>query len=238
MDPSRRRRIWIVALAAVVAVTCVALGLWQLRRLEDRRARNAAIERGLDADPILLTTAVGRGEPPPPYSAVRASGRFDPAHEVLVYGRALDGEPGHWVVTPLVFDDGSGVLVVRGWVPFRYQSAPVDDAAPPEGEFTIRGFSLPDEGGSGVPDAAGVTGRLGVRAIRSTLPYPVHPSPIQLTAQAVPQPGELPVPIGPPELSEGPHLSYAIQWFSFAAIAIGGAAVLLRRDRRDPRPAP
>ena len=116
MDRSRRRRAAIVAIAAIVAATCIALGFWQLQRLSDRRARNAAIERERSRDPVLITTAAG-GEVEP-YTPVRASGTFDTEREVLVYGRSLDGEPGHLVVTPLVLDDGTAILVIRGWVPF------------------------------------------------------------------------------------------------------------------------
>ena len=70
-----------------------------------------------------------------------------------------------------------------------------------------------------------------VDGIASTLPYEVAPLPLRLTDQSPPQPGDLPRPEPPPELSEGPHLSYAIQWFSFAAIALVGAVILHRRDR-------
>jgi cytochrome oxidase assembly protein ShyY1 len=234
MDRSRRRRVAIVAIASVVATTCVALGFWQLQRLADRRSRNAAIERERSRDPSLIASAVDRAAVEP-YAPVRASGTFDPDREVIVYGRSLDGEPGHLVVTPLVLDDGTAVLVVRGWVPFDHQTAPVSGAAPLTGELTISGFLVPDEGnGSALPDANGVIGRLDVEGIRSTLPYPVLPLAIQLTEQDRPQPSELPVPIPPEELSEGPHLSYAIQWFTFATIAVVGALILLRRDRRAP----
>jgi surfeit locus 1 family protein len=237
MEGSRRRRVAIVALAGVVAAACVALGLWQLQRLSDRRARNAAIERQRSRDPLPVTSGSADEAPPPAYTPVRASGTYDAEHEVLVYGRAFDGRSGHWLVTPLVFDDGSAALIVRGWVPFTYQRAPVADAAPPTGEVTIRGFLVPDEGdGSTEPDADHVIGRVDVQGIGSSLLSPVYPSPIQLTEQSMPQPGDLPLPIGWPELSEGPHLSYAFQWFSFATIAVVGAFVLLRRERRGPRP--
>lgn len=153
-----------------------------------------------------------------------------------MYGRSLEGLPGHWVVTPLVLEDGNAALVIRGWVPFDRQEAPVADAAPPNGSTTVRGFLRPDEGdGSTVPDADGVVGRVDVRGIGSALPYRVLVLPIQLTEQDPPQPSELPVRIGWPELSEGPHLSYAIQWFAFATIAVVGAIVLAGRERRDAR---
>jgi cytochrome oxidase assembly protein ShyY1 len=237
MDRSRRRRVAIVAIAAFVAATCVALGFWQLQRLADRRARNTAIERERSRDPVLITTA-GGGEVEP-YTPVRASGTFDDEREVLVYGRSLDGEPGHLVVTPLVLEDGTSVLVIRGWVPFDHQTVPVADAAPPAGEVSINGFLVPDEGdGSTVPDESGVIGRLDVEGVGSTLPYPVLALAIRQTEQAPPQPSELPIPLPQEELSEGPHLSYAIQWFCFAAIAVVGAVILVRRERRSPTAVP
>jgi cytochrome oxidase assembly protein ShyY1 len=171
-----------------------------------------------------------------PYRSATAEGRYDVAHEVLVYGRSLDGEAGHHVVTPLLLANGDGVLVVRGWVPFAMQSAPVAGAAPPTGGVRVRGVLAPDEGdGTARPDAGGVVGSLDVAGIASTLPYDVFSLPLRLTEQTPPQPGALPTPIPPPELSEGSHLSYAIQWFSFAAVAVAGAAVLVLRDRHGPQ---
>ena len=79
---------------------------------------------------------------------------------------------------------------------------------------------------------------LDVRGIASTLPYDIFPLPLQLQDQAPPQPGSLPALAPLPELSEGPHLSYAIQWFTFAAVAIVGGVILLRRDRRTPTATP
>jgi cytochrome oxidase assembly protein ShyY1 len=237
MDRSRRRRVAIVAIAAIVAATCVALGFWQLQRLADRRARNAAIEHERSRDPVLITTAVGGAVEP--YTPVRASGTFDAEREVLVYGRSLDGEPGHLVVTPLVLEDGTAVLVIRGWVPFDHQTVPVADAAPPAGEVSIHGFLVPDEGdGSTVPDESGVIGRLDVEGVGSTLPYPVLALAIRQKEQAPPQPSELPIPLPQEELSAGPHLSYAIQWFCFAAISVVGAVILVRRERRSPTAVP
>jgi cytochrome oxidase assembly protein ShyY1 len=113
------------------------------------------------------------------------------------------------------------------------QTAPVREAAPPATEVTVHGALVPDEGdGSDTPDADGIVRDLDVRGIASSLPYDVFPLPLQLAGQTPPQPGALPIPVPLPALSEGPHLSYAIQWFSFATIALVGAAILLRRDRR------
>ncbi len=167
------------------------------------------------------------------------AGRMTLSHEVLVYGRSLGGEAGHFVVTPLVLDDGGAVLVIRGWVPFAMQSAPVRGAVPPPGEVEVSGFLAPDEGdGTTAPDEDGVIRALDVGGIASSLPYGAFPFPLQLARQTPAQSGSLPTPVPMPELSEGPHLSYAIQWFCFAAIAVVGAVILLRRERRSPRAVP
>jgi cytochrome oxidase assembly protein ShyY1 len=237
MPGSSSRRIAVVVLTVVVAATCVGLGLWQLRRLEERRALNATILGRRSAAPISIEGASpGAAEP---YRPAAAQGTYDVEHEVLLYGRSLDGEAGHHVVTPLVLADGGAILVVRGWVPFAMRTAPVRGAAPPADEVGVSGSLMPDEGdGSTTPDTDGVIRVLDVVGIASTLPYDVFPLPLRLTEQAPPQPGSLPTPVPMPELSEGPHLSYALQWFAFAVVAVVGAAILLRRDRRSATEGP
>lgn len=232
MPGSRSRRITVVVLAVLVATTCIGLGLWQLRRLEERRMLNAKIRERGSAAPVTIQGAAS-GVRTEPWRPAAARGEYDTANEVLLYGRSLEGEAGHHVVTPLVLADGGAILVVRGWVPFAMQTAPVREAAPPMDEVEVFGPLVPDEGdGSIAPGANGVVRVLDVAGIASALPYDVFPLPLLLAEQVPPQTGSLPIPVPLPELSEGPHLSYAIQWFGFAAVAIAGGLILLRRDRR------
>ncbi len=231
MTGSSSRRVVVVVVAVVVAATCVALGLWQLRRLEERRRLNAEILEQRSATPLTIGD-VSSGAGADPYRPAVARGTYDVEREVLVYGRSLDGEAGHLVVTPLVLDDGGAILVIRGWVPFAMQTAPVRAALPPTGEVEVSGSLAPDEGdGTSAPDE-GVIGSLDVGGIASTITDDVFPLPLQLARQTPAQSGPLPTPVPMPELSEGPHLSYAIQWFCFAAVAVVGGVILLRRDRR------
>ena len=238
MPGSRSRRVAVVVIAVLVAATCINLGLWQLRRLDERRALNAEILDRRSASPVSIEDVAGSAAAEP-YRPATARGRYDVEHEVLLFGRSLDGEAGHHVVTPLLLPGGGAILVIRGWVPFGMQAAPVRAAAPPPNEVRVEGFLAPDEGdGSVTPDADGIVRILDVRGIGSSLPYDVFPLPLQLADQTPPQPGSLPIPVPLPKLSEGPHLSYAIQWFSFAVVALVGAVLLLRRDRRAARGAP
>ena len=223
----------------MVAASCVGLGLWQLRRLDERRARNTAIVEATEAPTITAATAREIAALSP-FRRVRFRGTYDLEGEVLLYGRALDGEPGHQVVTPLVLDDGSGVLVIRGWVPFSLaDGAPVTEAPPIVArDVEVEGWLVaPETTGASRPDAEGVIHELDIVGIGARLPYAVAPFAVQLDEQEPPAP-PLPRQIPLPELSEGPHLSYAIQWFSFAMIAVIGSAVLLRRDRRRATSAP
>jgi cytochrome oxidase assembly protein ShyY1 len=232
MPGSRSRRVAVVAIAVLVAATCVNLGLWQLRRLDERRALNAEILDRRSASPLSIED-VARNAAAEPYRLATTRGRYDVEHEVLVFGRSLEGEAGHHVVTPLLLPGGGAILVIRGWVPFAMQAAPIRAAAPPANEASVEGFLARDEGdGSVVPDADGIVRVMDVEGIASSLPYDVFPLPLQLAEQTPPQPGSLPIPVPLPELSEGPHLSYAIQWFSFALVALIGGAILVLRDRR------
>jgi surfeit locus 1 family protein len=237
MDRSHRRRVAIVAIAAIVAAICIALGFWQLQRLADRRALNAQIRAARSASTTTVRTAddiAGLSA----FRSVVVEGTYDIEGEVLLYGRSLDGEPGHHVVTPLALDDGSGVLVLRGWVPFSIDHAPVIDAAPTVRDVVVEGWLVePESRGRSRPDRAGIVRTLDISGIGERLPFELAPFAIQLRAQEPPN-AHLPVPVPPPELSEGPHLSYAIQWFTFATIAAVGAVILLRRERRGPIAAP
>lgn len=229
----RSRRVAIVAVASVVAVTCVALGFWQLRRLDDRRASNARIVRA-QAEPVELVSSPSDIAALSPFRRVRTEGSYDLQGEVLLYGRSFRGEPGHHVLTPLVLEDGSGVLVIRGWVPFTLADrAPVTEAPPIALAVRIEGWLVPPETtGTSRPDANGVARTLDIEGIDAQLPYKLAPFAIQLQDQEPALPA-LPVRVPLPEPSEGPHLSYAIQWFVFAAIATVGSVVLLRRDRNE-----
>lgn len=237
------RWIALLVVALVVAATCIRLGVWQLDRLDQRRALNDRVRAGLAAEPAPLEDL--DGVPDEAYRRVAVTGAYDPEHEVLLYGRALDGRPGHHVLTPLVYGTeqagvgGAAVLVDRGWVPAELDTPPVAPAAPPEGEVTVTGFLVPAEGGEDLVIGRDPSGRvLTVRhadpaALDGEVPYDLWPLALQLQGQSPPQPVDLPAVVPSPELGEGPHRSYAVQWFIFATIALVGYVVLVRREVRD-----
>ncbi|HZW27318.1 MAG TPA: SURF1 family protein [Trueperaceae bacterium] len=239
---------WIAGhlLALALVVLFVNLGFWQLRRLEQRRETVQLVAERVQLAPAALGEVLGAGELPE-HRPVTAVGTFDPAQEVLVRGRSLQGQPGYVVLTPLVLAGGSlagsAVLVERGWVPYQHDSVPVTAAPPPEGEVTVTGrLRAPTsrrEGTIGPRDPAEgelvQTFYVDVDRLQPQMPYPLVRAYVELTAVTPPHPGELPLPLPEPELDLGPHLGYAVQWFSFAAIGVVGYFFLMRHVVRGER---
>jgi cytochrome oxidase assembly protein ShyY1 len=232
------RRIALVVAAIVVALVCVRLGFWQLDRLEQRRALNEQIGSRSSNAPISLDGGLPDETASWSYSPVTASGEYLPEAELILYGRPLEGRPGDHVLSVLTLGDGTAVLVDRGWIPFDADTvAPVEGAsAAPSGHVTVTGVLIPSEEEDGAfDDAQDRIRSIDIEQIGDRFGLDLEPGYLLLSRQSPEQPGGLPVPAALPELSEGPHLSYAIQWFSFATIAIVGSLVLLRRSsaRRD-----
>ena len=128
---------WIAFHVLVLAlmVTMVNLGFWQLRRLDERRIANHEI-----SDRTAATVVSTAELPTDPHAAewrrVTVSGVWDPAGQVLIRNRSLDGQPGLHVVTPLRDRDGHAVLVNRGFIPLAEEA---DPPAPATGPVTIVG---------------------------------------------------------------------------------------------------
>ncbi len=217
---------WIAGhlLAVIGIATFVSLGFWQLDRLEEKRTFNDSLEAGLAA-PV---TPIGELPEGATYRRVSAEGTYDPEFEALVL-RARDGVSGYHVLTPLVLEDGSAVLVDRGWVPIQYDRPRDPWFAAPLGTISVTGMLWPDQEGSGVPDEfPDVVRRIDPEIQAAFAPYALRPEYLVLSTQD-PGQGGLPIVVEPPTLAEGPHLGYAVQWFVFVGVVVVGYPILLRR---------
>ena len=208
-------RSWIPLLAAVViAAICFRFGLWQLDRLDQRKARNATIAAAFHEPPIPSPRAMK--DSIPRFRRVMATGRWDYARETTVSGRTRSGSPGVHIVTPMILDDSTEIVVNRGWV-YSPDARTVDLSGWREGD---RGqfVGYIDELPSSLRPSSMT--RLYVVALADSTAPP---------ARGEQRPVRLPVPAFG---DEGPHLNYAVQWFSFAAIALIGTPIVVRRQRR------
>jgi surfeit locus 1 family protein len=223
-----------LVLVIIVMVSFVRLGFWQLRRLDERHAYERLAASRLADPPAPVAEVLSAGPDAVAFRRVTVTGTFDPAREVVLYGRSQDGRTGNHVLTPLRLDDGSAIAVDRGWVPLEEASPPIAVAAPPPGEVRVTGVLFPSEVTSSPSDVAtGTTfAKLDLPRLAAQVPYPLAPVYILESGQDPPQ-NDLPRIAPLPDPAESPpHLSYAIQWFSFAAIAVVGFVILVRREYR------
>jgi surfeit locus 1 family protein len=236
---------WILShlLILLLVVVMVNLGFWQLRRLHSRKEFNATV-RSAEAAPVVALDSLAVKAPD--YRRVKVTGTYDIGREVLVRGRSFDEAPGAWVLTPLKLDDGHAVIVNRGWIPTEGVPDHVPkEVEPPRGTVTVTGLLMPTQtrGRFGPRDPTTGTltdlARADIGRIQQQVPYDLYRDYVQVGDQSPKQPGDFPRPLPAPELDEGPHLSYAIQWFIFSTIAVVGYPMILRRRARqgDP-PAP
>ena len=163
---------------------------------------------------------------------VRATGVYDAAATVSVRYQTRDGESGVDLVTPLVTDGGTALLVDRGWVATdNTGEAPEDPPAPPEGDVEVVGWVRADATGRGIEVEDGSTRAISSRTIGETLDIPVYRGFVDAET-------ETPAPAVPvertelPDLGEGPHFFYGLQWWFFGLLALFGFGYLVRDEMR------
>ncbi len=220
----------LLVVAGIVAM--VNLGFWQLRRLEQRRDFNARVEVRSELPPEPLDDVVASGSPDEiEWRLVTVDGRYLADEQFVVINRSQGGRAGDNVVTPLDLGDGRTLIVNRGFIPLGDEPPP-----PPDGDVAITGrirqsqerrtgqLSDPSDG-----DLTEVQ-RLDIPRVAPQLPGEVVPVYIDLQTSDPPEAAGLPEPVPRPPLGEGPHLSYAVQWFIFSICVAIGWVLAVRRS--------
>jgi cytochrome oxidase assembly protein ShyY1 len=236
---------WIAAALAVLVLAgvCVQLGRWQLHRLDERKARNDVTRANLKAPPAPLDQVVGPqgviGDQHA-WRTVVVTGTFDASKQIVMRYRNVSDRPGFEIVTPLMLPDGKGVLVDRGFLARQgAELAPLNIPAVPTGQVTITGrLQRSERGGStngGTPDdgtARLINGPDFAKALGLNL-YDGYVTVDKQEPANDPAFGAFPGP----EIDDGPHFFYALQWFFFALLALGGLVYFSRQEVRGERSA-
>jgi len=251
---SRTKAITAIVLLVLLGAVCIAAGQWQLRRAHTREAIHAARLAGQQAPALTLSASQADG---PDWHRAQVRGHWLNPLTVLLDNRNLKGQPGFWVATPLALQDApdTAVLVLRGWVARPLPPAVLPDLRAADGPVLVQGTLLHrvprlfDLGSlTGHPDTAlpepfpAPDGRiprvqnlsldtLAAATGLRLLPVVLEQAPAQDAGLVQEWPG--------PSENSSQNYNYALQWFSFATIALGAAAVtlwrLLRRSR-SPKP--
>jgi len=238
------RRLWLrwallIIFVAILGVVFVNLGSWQLDRLAQRKARNSTTVAN-ESRPVRPFTDVFTKEirDADQWQRVEARGTYDAEHQFVVRYRRNGDAEGYEVVTPLRTAAGV-VLVDRGFVALARGTRIPDTAPPPPGgEVTVVGHVRRNEQGrrAAVTPVGGQMRLINSDAIGATLGYPVLNGYIGLITSEPPQAGGF-EPVQLPEIFDGPHFWYAVQWFLFTGIAVAGIVVFIRGDLKDRRKA-
>ncbi|KQX66584.1 hypothetical protein ASD06_04255 [Angustibacter sp. Root456] len=229
-----RQTVGVWVLAVLVALACVALGRWQWHRFHDKHDRKQLVQRNYDAPPVPLSQLISSPDaafpPGVQWRQARVKGRYDVAATTLVRNRPHDvgGSPtfGYEVLVPLVLDDGSALLVDRGWIPNGTAgSAPGErpDAvpAPPSGPVEVVVRLRPSEPRRPQRTRPGQVGSIAVSQVAQLTGLRLYPGYGALVSET-PAPAKPLTSLHPPQLDggEGINASYAVQWWIFAVLAL------------------
>ncbi len=240
---------WLLITLAVLGgiAACIRLGFWQLDRLAQRRALNARVEAQIQAPPLDLNRQI----PPADqlyameYRSVTVTGTYDFSQELVLNNQVNGNELGYQVFTPLkIAGSNQAVLVERGWIPPEDGEPAARQKYAESGQVTVQGIlrrsqDQPNFGGIANPTLAPGAAHLdawnyiNMAQVQAQIPYPILTLYVQQApghaASSTTASGTPVRQMSLPQLDEGPHLGYAIQWFIFAAMLAGGYPVLLIR---------
>ena len=217
-------------IALLLVIFCLWGSQWQYHRGVDRHARNAVIEERIAQSPIALTSVTGTLADYE-WKPVSTSGSFNKEKQILLRNRYNDGKYGYEVLTLFTSKEKKNFWVDRGWVQAGATATTPPVLTPlPEGEVTINGrlrldsslprgsfFALPGKG-------EGLVSELNAQSQLNTEKFYID---LLSGSQASLTPK---VPAQLPELSDGPHMAYALQWIFFGGLVIYGR-ILIRRTR-------
>lgn len=228
---SARARRLVVTLAAVASALLTArLGLWQLDRAAQKETLQQAVDSNVALPPLptqalASTPAQAAGQL---HRRVTVRGQWLPERTVFLDNRQMDGRPGFFVLTPLRLDDGSAVLVQRGWVPRDMQertrlpaiatpAQPVTLTARIEGPPARLYEFTPQGGETGV-----IRQNLAIESFADETQLGLRPlTLLQLDDAAAPAADGLRRHWPLPAVDVHKHYGYAVQWFSLAALITG-----------------
>ncbi len=233
-------RRWVLFFLAIILVGWATwwLGEWQFGRLEDRKERNAVVVANEErtASPIEDVLAPGRSvRASDEWRLITATGEYARDDTIVVRYRTRDSAPGVEVVVPLVTADGTTVLVDRGWYGTEDpQIGPDELPAPPVGQVTIEGWVRADGTGGSTQVTGHSTRAIASGPIGEAIGREVFTGFVALKSEDPEAPDAL-EPVELPELGEGPHFFYGLQWWFFGVLAAGGFAYLAYDERRNGR---
>jgi cytochrome oxidase assembly protein ShyY1 len=223
-------------LTVIFAGACVGLGMWQFARRDEAQREIARVLANYDSAPVSLNAAVPESttfDERHKWQPVTVMGTYLTSSQLLVRSRPRQQQAGYEVLTPLLMTDGRVFIIDRGWLPASSnQDATPRIPDPPTGVVTVTArlkAGEPSIAGRGVSN--GQLATIELPLVAAQLNQPTITGAYGLLASETPLPPELaPLPALRPEVDEGPHLSYALQWLLFALMGFFGLGWAIRNE--------
>ncbi|MGV8885178.1 MAG: SURF1 family protein [Microbacteriaceae bacterium] len=226
-----------LALTIVFAIVCCLLGVWQLNRRAEARVEIDRVDANYASDPVALhdvLAGIDDYTESQKWTPVTMRGSYLRDEQILVRARPYNGNPGFEVLTPLLLDDGTVFIVDRGWVsPGSKQDTPDKVPDAPDGPVTVTArlkAGEPTIPGRSAP--AGQIATIHLPDVAKRIGLPTFTAAYGLMMSEDPSPADRPLEAKKPPRDEGPHLSYAFQWFVFALFGFLGLGYGLRQEYR------
>lgn len=225
-----------LALVIAFAVACCALGTWQLNRRAEALTEVARIDANYDAEAIPVSEAL----PDPAafdaderWQVVALSGAYLADEEIVVRNRPFEGSSGFQVITPFRLDDGRVFMIDRGWIAQDSAGRPSGHPPPPAGHLELEARlkageeRIPGRTSTGIEFAT-----IDLAELAERVGEPSYTGAYGVLVQSAADAEEPPLAAARPIRDEGPHLSYALQWFVFALLGFIGLGWAANQERR------
>lgn len=207
----------------------VNLSLWQFHRLDARKTFNSEVKERSSLSIVDVSTLDTSDPLSVEWRPAGVKGTYLADEQVLILNRSQGGIAGMNVLTPLLLADGRAIIINRGFIALS-ATPPSAPTGPVEVVGTLRASEERTTG-----QATEASGKLTefFRLDINRLQQQIDPEliPVALVAErSQPADSSVLAPVSPPELSEGPHLSYAIQWLIFSTAVIVGWVLAVRKS--------
>lgn len=233
-----RRWIGFAVFVIFLAALCVVLGQWQFDRLGDRENTNELVRKHLSLEPVPLQKYASTDSPvarQDEWRRLTATGTYDVEHEFALKYQSRDEGPGVEIVTPLVLASGDAILVNRGWLETQNNSDQLTNIPPPPtGKVTVVGWLRPDSEGetSQVTPTNGQVRGISSRGLSDAVAYDLYRGYLDLRKQS---PASM-TPLAPapkPDLGDGRHFFYGLQWWFFGVLSLFGLIYFARAEAKE-----
>ncbi|WP_313813967.1 SURF1 family protein [Glutamicibacter sp.] len=226
-----------LALVILFAVACVSLGNWQASRRAEVLEGISRVNQNYFADPLTGKDAIDYFESLPEdktWSTVELTGKYVGDDTLVVRNRIKSGQPGYEVLVPFTTTDGETVVIDRGYLPIgnNEQGHPDTVPAAPTGEVTVKARLKPGEIRLDRGAPQGQLATINLEDFQNAVGYPVAQGSYGIMYEETPASASAPQQLDPPDMDEGPHLSYEIQWYIFGVLAFVGFWYAARTQKK------